>query len=235
MLLICVPTPLTAHLEPDLSFIEQTGRTIARHLRRGQLVILESTTYPGTTTEVLRPILEASGLVCNRDFFLAFSPEREDPGNIEFSTSKIPKVVGADDPAAQEAAMALYSHFVTADCCCLLERDGRGGEAHREHLSRRQHRSRQRIEGDLRSHGYRRLGSHRRRQDQTFRIYAVLSRARARWSLHPDRSVLSDLESARVRHRHALHRTRRPDQFLHAQSRGRSAWLWPSTAGAEKA
>jgi UDP-N-acetyl-D-glucosamine dehydrogenase len=113
VLLICVPTPLTAHLEPDLSFIEQTGRTIAHHLRRGQLVILESTTYPGTTTEILRPILEASGLVCDRDFFLAFSPEREDPGNIEFSTSKIPKVVGADDPVAQEAAMALYSHFVT--------------------------------------------------------------------------------------------------------------------------
>jgi UDP-N-acetyl-D-glucosamine dehydrogenase len=112
-LLICVPTPLTAHLEPDLTFIEQTGRTIARHLRRGQLVILESTTYPGTTTEVLRPILEASGLVCNRDFFLAFSPEREDPGNLEFSTSKIPKVVGADHPVAQEAAIALYSHFVT--------------------------------------------------------------------------------------------------------------------------
>ena len=112
-LLICVPTPLTPHLEPDLSFVISTGETIARHLRRGQLVVLELTTYPGTTTEVLRPILETSGLKCDRDFFLAFSPEREDPGNPEYSTSRIPKVVGADCEDALEAAAALYSHFVT--------------------------------------------------------------------------------------------------------------------------
>src|SRR6266478_3100372 len=112
VLLICVPTPLTPHLEPDLSFVISTAKTIARHLRRQQLVILESTTYPGTTAEVLRPILETSGLKCNRDFFLAFSPEREDPGNAEYSTSRIPKVVGADCAEAREAACALYSHFV---------------------------------------------------------------------------------------------------------------------------
>ena len=112
-LLICVPTPLTPHLEPDLSFVISTGKTIARYLRRGQLVILESTTYPGTTTEVLRPVLETSGLKCDRDFFLAFSPEREDPGNLEYSTSRIPRVVGADCEDAQDAAAALYSHFVT--------------------------------------------------------------------------------------------------------------------------
>jgi len=111
-LLICVPTPLTAHLDPDLSFIVSTGQAIAPHLRRGQLVILESTTYPGTTTEVLRPILEASGLVCDRDFFLAFSPEREDPGNLEFSTSRIPKVVGAESADARDLAARLYGHFV---------------------------------------------------------------------------------------------------------------------------
>ena len=111
-LLICVPTPLTSHLDPDLSFIISTGRAIAPHLRRGQLVVLESTTYPGTTTEVLRPILESSGLVCDRDFFLAFSPEREDPGNLEFSTSRIPKVVGADSAEALELAATLYDHFV---------------------------------------------------------------------------------------------------------------------------
>ena len=111
-LLICVPTPLTAHLDPDLSFIISTGNAIAPHLRRGQLVVLESTTYPGTTKEVLRPILEAGGLVCDRDFFLAFSPEREDPGNLEFSTSRIPKVVGADSPEARDLAASLYDHFV---------------------------------------------------------------------------------------------------------------------------
>jgi UDP-N-acetyl-D-glucosamine dehydrogenase len=112
-LLICVPTPLTAHLDPDLSFVVSTGQAIARHLRRGQLVVLESTTYPGTTSDVLRPVLETSGLTCNRDFLLAFSPEREDPANVEFSTSHIPKVVGADSTAALEAAAALYDNFVT--------------------------------------------------------------------------------------------------------------------------
>ncbi len=111
-LLICVPTPLSSHLEPDISFIVSTGEVIARHLRRGQLVVLESTTYPGTTDEVLRPLLETSGLACGRDFFLAFSPEREDPGNAHFSTSTIPKVVGADDPAALELAALLYGSFV---------------------------------------------------------------------------------------------------------------------------
>lgn len=111
-IVICVPTPLTAHLEPDLSFVESTGEVIAKYLRRGQIVILESTTYPGTTDEILMPILETSGLKANRDFFLAFSPEREDPGNVNFSTSTIPKVVGADSPEAQEIAVALYENFV---------------------------------------------------------------------------------------------------------------------------
>jgi UDP-N-acetyl-D-glucosamine dehydrogenase len=112
-LLICVPTPLSAHLDPDISFIVSTAEAIARHLRRGQLVVLESTTYPGTTDEVLRPLLEKSGMVCGRDFFLAFSPEREDPGNAHFTTSAIPKVVGADNPAALELATLLYGNFVT--------------------------------------------------------------------------------------------------------------------------
>jgi UDP-N-acetyl-D-glucosamine dehydrogenase len=111
-ILICVPTPLTAHLEPDLTYVEATTATIAEHLRPGQLIILESTTYPGTTVEVCRPILEAGGLISGKDFFLAFSPEREDPGNIDFSTSRIPKVVGGDGPIALDLADALYSGFV---------------------------------------------------------------------------------------------------------------------------
>ncbi len=111
-ILICVPTPLTAHLEPDLSYVEATTHTIAKHLRPGQLIILESTTYPGTTVEICKPILEAQGLKSGVDFFLAFSPEREDPGNIDFSTSRIPKVVGGDGPLALDLADALYSGFV---------------------------------------------------------------------------------------------------------------------------
>jgi UDP-N-acetyl-D-glucosamine dehydrogenase len=111
-LLVCVPTPLTAHLEPDLSYVVSTGQSIAKYLRPGQIVILESTTYPGTTDEVLRPVLETSGLVCDKDFWVAFSPEREDPGNERFTTSQIPKVVGADNPGALEAAAAVYDNFV---------------------------------------------------------------------------------------------------------------------------
>lgn len=105
---ICVPTPLGKHREPDNSYIHATGREIAKRLRSGQLVVLESTTYPGTTDEELRPILETSGLKCGVDFLLAFSPEREDPGRKDFNTRTIPKVVGGVDEASTRAAMTLY-------------------------------------------------------------------------------------------------------------------------------
>lgn len=111
-ILICVPTPLTSHREPDLSFVENTARSILPNLRSGQLIILESTSYPGTTREVLKPILEQSRLESGRDFFIAYSPEREDPGNIEFSTNSIPKVIGGDGEGAVKLADALYSSFV---------------------------------------------------------------------------------------------------------------------------
>lgn len=105
---ICVPTPLGPHLEPDLSFVEQTARDIAKTLRAGQLVVLESTTYPGTTRDVVRPILEATGLVCGRDVFLAFSPEREDPGRRSHTTRTIPKLVGGLDAESGRLAADLY-------------------------------------------------------------------------------------------------------------------------------
>ncbi len=111
-LLICVPTPITAARDPDLRFVEATARSIAAALRPGQLIVLESTTYPGTTEEVLRPILEAGGLVAGRDFWLAFSPEREDPGNEHYGTRDIPKVVGADDEGSRRLAEALYATIV---------------------------------------------------------------------------------------------------------------------------
>jgi UDP-N-acetyl-D-glucosamine dehydrogenase len=130
-IVICVPTPLTEYREPDLSYIVKTGETIAKHLRRGQLVVLESTTYPGTTNQLLRPILEANGLQAGRDFFLAFSPEREDPGNPNFSTSTIPKVVGGIDSESGKLAVTLYEPAVTgvvpvssaevAEACKILE------------------------------------------------------------------------------------------------------------------
>jgi len=107
--LLCVPTPLDEHREPDMTYVEGTVRTIAPHLRRGQLVILESTTWPGTTEELIIPLLEQiSGLSAETDFYVAYSPEREDPGNPNFNTAKIPKVVGGHGPDALQLACALY-------------------------------------------------------------------------------------------------------------------------------
>lgn len=111
--IICVPTPLNKNREPDISFILRTGEAIGPHLRPGSLVVLESTTYPGTTDEDLRGVLEAtSGLRAGQDFYLAFSPEREDPGNPHSQVAKIPKVVGGWTPACRERAEALYLRAV---------------------------------------------------------------------------------------------------------------------------
>jgi UDP-N-acetyl-D-glucosamine dehydrogenase len=112
IIVICVPTPLTRHREPNLTFIEMTARTIAKYLRRGQLIILESTTWPGTTDEVVKPILEATGMYSGTDFFLAYSPEREDPGNSRFTTATIPKVVAGEGSEASALVRAFYSSVV---------------------------------------------------------------------------------------------------------------------------
>jgi len=108
-IIICVPTPLGRHREPDNSYIHSTAREIAKRLRKDQLVVLESTTYPGTTDEEVLPILEKGGLTCPADFLLAFSPEREDPGRRNFTTKSIPKIVGGVNPESTRAAVALYS------------------------------------------------------------------------------------------------------------------------------
>ncbi len=121
--LICVPTPLDERKEPDLSYVEQTAHSISGNLRKGQLIVLESTTYPGTTEELVLPILERSGLHCcladdagcgdsGGDFFLAFSPEREDPGNKQFNVGSIPKIIGGANPPSRRAAEYLYSQIV---------------------------------------------------------------------------------------------------------------------------
>jgi UDP-N-acetyl-D-glucosamine dehydrogenase len=129
--LICVPTPLTEAREPDLQFVVKSAQAVAAALRSAQLVILESTTYPGTTRDVVQPILEAGGLRAGRDFFLAFSPEREDPGNASFSAPSIPKVVGGLEPLSLEVAAALYAQAIVrvipvsspevAEACKILE------------------------------------------------------------------------------------------------------------------
>ena len=112
VLLICVPTPLNKSRDPDLKYVELTGEAIAKTLRPGQLVILESTTYPTTTRDVLMPILEKSGLKCGEEFFVAYSPEREDPGNPDYSAAGIPKVVGGVGEKSLELACALYNHAI---------------------------------------------------------------------------------------------------------------------------
>lgn len=111
--LICVPTPLTEKLEPDLRFITNTTETIANHLRSGQLIVLESTTYPGTTEELMLARFQQTGLEVGRDYYLAFSPEREDPGNKTFNTGNIPKVIGGITPACLEHACQLYQHAIS--------------------------------------------------------------------------------------------------------------------------
>ncbi len=120
--LICVPTPLDERREPDLTYVEQTAKAIAPNLQRNQLIVLESTTYPGTTEELVLPILEKGGLRCplakdgndiSTDFYLAFSPEREDPGNKQYGLAQIPKVVGGINPASGRAAAGLYAQIVS--------------------------------------------------------------------------------------------------------------------------
>lgn len=112
VIVICVPTPLTRHRDPDLSFVEGTARSIAATLRPGQLVVLESTTYPGTTDGIVRSILEETGLKSGEDFFIGFSPEREDPGNRAFETASIPKIVAGDGPRAAALMQQFYGAVV---------------------------------------------------------------------------------------------------------------------------
>jgi len=112
VIVICVPTPLTRHRDPDLSYVEVTAKAIADHMAPGTLVVLESTTFPGTTDEVLTPVLAAQGLEPDVDFWVAFSPEREDPGNKTYHTQSIPKIVGGDSAATRELAMAFYGNVV---------------------------------------------------------------------------------------------------------------------------
>jgi UDP-N-acetyl-D-glucosamine dehydrogenase len=111
-ILVCVPTPLTQNREPDMQFIIKSSETIAKYLQRGQLIVLESTTYPGTTREVMVPILQSTGLKAGKDFHLAYSPEREDPGNKDFSTGTIPKVVGGLTQKCCDMACKLYDSAI---------------------------------------------------------------------------------------------------------------------------
>jgi UDP-N-acetyl-D-glucosamine dehydrogenase len=177
-LIICVPTPLNESRDPDMTYIESTAQQIAAVLRPGQLVVLESTTYPGTTRDVVLPILNQSGLQVGRDFFLAFSPEREDPGNPKYSAASIPKVVGGIDAASGGLANTLYSLAVArtipvsncevAEAAKILENTYRAVNIA--------------LVNELKvlftRMGNRRLGGHRGSQDETVRVSSLLPRSR---------------------------------------------------------
>ena len=224
---ICVPTPLRKTKDPDLSYVVAAVEQVAKYLRAGQLVVLESTTYPGTTEEVVRPMLERGGLVAGRDFFLAFSPERVDPANPEWHTGNTPKVVGGIDQASTDVAAALYQQIVStivpvsstgvAEMVKLLENTFRAvniGLVNELALMCQQ------MDIDV----WEVIDAAR---TKPFGFMAFLSRARPRRPLHSHRSVLSELEGAAERVREPLHRAgrtcQRVDAALRHRARGRGA------------
>src|SRR5467141_3843636 len=227
---ICVPTPLGAHREPDNSFIHATAREIARRLRRGQLIILESTTYPGTTDEEVQPILVATGLHCPEDFLLAFSPEREDPGNQQFSTRNIPKVVGGVNEASTKAAAALYgaaldrvvavSSSRVAESCKLLENVFRSVNIALVNELKI-------IFDPMRIDVWEVIEA---AKTKPFGFMPFYPGPGLRRPLHPARPLLPVLEGLGIRLLGALHRARRRDQPPHACIRGQQG-----DAGAERA
>ena len=185
----CVPTPLGKHLEPDLSYVEKTAIDIAKTLRKGQLVVLESTTYPGTTREVMLPLFEAKGMKCGVDFFLAFSPEREDPGRRDHNTQTIPKLVGGIDPDSGKVATAMYSKALdkvvpvssaeVAESAKILENIYRAVNIALVNE----------MKTVLTADGHRCVGSDRSAAHQAVRVPGVLAGTGPGWSLHPDGPV----------------------------------------------
>ena len=207
-----------------MSFILAAGEQIKKYKRPGQLVILESTTYPGTTDEVLQPMLEEGGAELDKDFLLAFSPERVDPGNPQFQTHNIPKVVGGVSKDSTEAAAMLYGQIVERGASRFVGPRRRGVQAVGKHLSRDQYRHGERNGQALQRPRHRHLGGRPCGGDQAVRLYAVLSRAGHRRSLHPARPALFVVEGTSAWLRFAIHlacrdrsirrcRTMLPDSF----------------------
>ena len=188
---VCVPTPLGTEGGPDLGAVRSAMTAVAEHLHPGQLVVLESTTYPGTTQDVVRPLLEeASGLTAGEDFHLAFSPERIDPGNAEYGLANTPKVVGGLTPACTAQASAFYGKFVHTIVEAAGHARGRDREAAGEHLPAHQHRAGQRDGAVLPRARHRPVGRDPLRVDQAVRLPGVLPRPGRRRPLHPDRPEL---------------------------------------------
>ncbi len=216
-ILIALPTPLSKQREPDLSIVLDAAAQIGRRLRPGHLVVLESTTYPGTTRDALQPVLEReSGLRAGADFHLAFSPERVDPGRVDWTTKTVPKVVGGVDERVDRRrgrALRLGRRHRPPR---LVARGRRAHEAPGEHLPLGQHRARQRARAALRPDGDRHLGGRRRGRHEAVRLHALPAGPGPRRALHPDRPLLPHLEGPRVRLLDAVHRAGGRGQPEHA-------------------
>ena len=208
----CVPTPLGKHLEPDLTYVEQTADDIAKTLRPGQLVVLESTTYPRTTREIMLPRFEAKGLKCGTDFFLAYSPEREDPGRKDHNTQTIPKLVGGIDPRRGELATALYRKAIkqvipvssaeVAEAAKLLENIYRAVNIALVNE----------MKMVLTAMGIDVWEVIDAASTKPFGFQAFYPGPGPRRALHPDRPVLPHVEGPRGRHADAVHRAGRRGQ-----------------------
>jgi UDP-N-acetyl-D-glucosamine dehydrogenase len=194
-LIICVPTPLNKQREPDLSFVIGTVESLVPHLRAGQVMSLESTTYPGTTDEELKPRIESRGFKVGEDYYLCFSPEREDPGNPNFVTRTIPKICGGCTQACLQAGPGALRPGDRQGRFRELDPRRGNDQAAREHPPLGEHRPRQRDEDHLRSHGHRRARGDPRRGDQAVRLRALLAGPGSRRALHSDRSLLPHLEA----------------------------------------
>ena len=187
---ICVPTPLTANREPDLGPLVAATRALADLLQPGQLVVLESTTYPGTTRERMAPMLEESGLVAGRDFNLAFSPERVDPGPHRLHAAQHAEGRRRPDRGVRRPRRGALPRASATDRPRLDARGRRADQAAGEHLPLGQHRAGQRDGDAHRSHGHRHLGGRRRRRDQALRLHALRARPRHGRPLPARRPVL---------------------------------------------
>ena len=196
---ICVPTPLRKTRDPDLSYVVKAIEATAAVLRKGQLVILESTTYPGTTEEIAQPALEEGGLKVGRDFYLAFSPGARRSRQSDVPDKEHPEGRRRDRQGEHRACRCVVRACGRSRDLGRQHSSGGNGQAAREHVSRGEHRPRERDRVDVPSDEYRCLAGHRRGRNQTVRLHAVLSRSRTRRPLHSHRSVLFVVEGAAER------------------------------------
>ena len=220
---ICVPTPLRKTKDPDLSYVVKAVEAMAATLRPGQLVILESTTYPGTTDEVVQPMLEARRAAGGCRLLPRVLARAGRSGQRAIHHEEHPEGRRRRRPCERRGGVGALRVGRVERRAGQLDARRRDGQAAREHVPRGQHRPRERDRADVPPHGHQRLGSDRGGQDQAVRLHAVLSRPGPRRPLHPDRSVLSLVEGAAERVRVPFHRAGRADQFVHAPLRGRAS------------